>query len=469
MSTSETQDEKDREPKDEHRPDSDGASSSGGDPLGPILESFLARFRKGERPSLSEYLGRYPELADEIRELLPAVVEIEQMGSLGGVAAEACASKAGPEDARPAHGAPTATAAYDAAARPAATVGERAGPWPERLGDYRIVGCIGEGGMGVVYEAVRESLKSRVALKVMHPRFRASAGYLRRFHNEARSAAQLHHTNIVSVFDYGEHDGVCYYAMQYIAGHSLDQILADVRRLRSNQEKEKGVPVAPDPDPSTKAHPPVDAAAQTEAAADPLMRTVMHGLLTGQFAEGAGAAFGLEGTPAAATEPIAPAMGSKTTLTRDLGFELRPIEAPGPPSTRDEDRKHPDSAPASSSSSLAGQGEDHYHREVARLGAQAADALAYAHKRGVLHRDIKPANLLLDAVGNVWVTDFGLAKFEEGEDISQSQDLVGTLRYMAPERFQGVSDRRCDIYALGATLYELLTLRRSLKVRTGCG
>ena len=77
----------------------------------------------------------------------------------------------------------------------------------------------------------------------------------------------------------------------------------------------------------------------------------------------------------------------------------------------------------------------------------------------MLHRDIKPSNLLLDAVGNVWVTDFGLAKFEEGEDLSQSQDLVGTLRYMAPERFRGVSDRRCDIYALGATLYELLTLR----------
>ena len=115
--------------------------------------------------------------------------------------------------------------------------------------------------------------------------------------------------------------------------------------------------------------------------------------------------------------------------------------------------------PAPRPRSLTGHGEDRYHREVARLGAQVADALAYAHKRGVLHRDIKPSNLLLDAVGNVWITDFGLAKFEEGEDLSQSQDLVGTLRYMAPERFRGVSDRRCDIYSLGATLYELLTLR----------
>ena len=64
--------------------------------------------------------------------------------------------------------------------------------------------------------------------------------------------------------------------------------------------------------------------------------------------------------------------------------------------------------------------------------AQVADALSYAHQRGVLHRDIKPSNLLLDALGNVWVTDFGLAKFEEGDDLSHSRDVVGTLRYMAP-------------------------------------
>ena len=85
--------------------------------------------------------------------------------------------------------------------------------------------------MGVVYEAEHESLKSRVALKVMHPRFRADPKYLRRFHAEARLAAGLHHTNIVSVFDYGEQDGVCYYAMQFIEGQPLDRVLADIRRL----------------------------------------------------------------------------------------------------------------------------------------------------------------------------------------------------------------------------------------------
>ncbi len=313
--------------------------------------------------------------------------------------------------------------------------------------------------MGVVYEAVRESLRSRVALKVMHARFRASAGYLRRFHNEARSAAQLHHTNIVSVFDYGEHDGVCYYAMQYIAGRSLEEILVDVRRLRSHQGDREGAPVEAGPDSSAKQRPAVDGTAPTEAAADPLMRTVTRGLMTGQFAESAGTAPDLEATPPSASELVEPATGAQTEAGSNLGFALGRVRAPVAPARRDNDRDRVDSSSGLSSSSLTGQGEDRYHREVARLGAQVAEALAHAHERGVLHRDIKPSNLLLDPIGNIWVTDFGLAKFEEGEDLSQSHDVVGTLRYMAPERFRGVSDPRCDIYALGATLYELLTLR----------
>ena len=119
----------------------------------------------------------------------------------------------------------------------------------------------------------------------------------------------------------------------------------------------------------------------------------------------------------------------------------------------------------SGSSSFAGQSESIYFREVARLGAQVADALDYAHRQGVIHRDIKPPNLLLDTQGNVWVTDFGLAKLVEGDDLSQSHDLVGTLRFMAPERFRGVTDPLGDVYSLGATLYELLTLKPAFAER----
>jgi WD40 repeat protein len=96
---------------------------------------------------------------------------------------------------------------------------------------------------------------------------------------------------------------------------------------------------------------------------------------------------------------------------------------------------------------------------VARIGVQVAEALAYAHGQGILHRDIKPSNLLLDAAGTAWVTDFGLAKAEGSDGPTRTNDLVGTLRYMAPERFRGQSDPRSDVYGLGTTLYELATLR----------
>src|SRR5262249_513962 len=112
----------------------------------------------------------------------------------------------------------------------------------------------------------------------------------------------------------------------------------------------------------------------------------------------------------------------------------------------------------SSCAVLSTSSNTQYFRSVARIGLQVAEALGYAHSQKVLHRDVKPSNLLLDLRGTVWMTDFGLAK-EEDDALTQAGDVVGTLRYMAPERFNGISDPRGDVYSLGLTLYELATLR----------
>jgi eukaryotic-like serine/threonine-protein kinase len=384
------------------------STGSGRDPVEQLAESFQARLRRGERPSLEEYVALCPERADDIRELFPALVEMEQLK-------------------------PGVRVMTSTPEQPAAGIVPESRPppaHPERLGDYQILRVIGVGGMGIVYEAEHESLKNRVALKVMHPRFRTDPTYQRRFHTEARSAARLHHTNIVPVFDYGEQNGICYYAMPLIAGVGLHQVLEDVRRLRATD----------DPTNALKASGRAEQPATEQVAAT--LRAVTQGLLTGRFSTGAATPGGTEPPP---------------TLAMDDG----PTDATGGNREAEDVVVSASSASDSRTEShtIAGQSDSVYHKEIARLAAQVADALDYAHGQRVVHRDIKPSNLLLDARGNIWVTDFGLAKLVEGDDLSQSHDLVGTLRFMAPERFRGVTDRRADIYALGATLYEMLALK----------
>src|SRR5262249_41575377 len=154
-------------------------------------------------PTLQEYLQRYPELAEEIRGLFPALLMMEDLGESSG----------GTTGSLAADGAP---------------VGGRL----QRLGGYRILREIGRGGVGVGYEAEQESLGRRVALKVLSAGSLLDPKQVRRFEREARAAARLHHTNIVPVFGVGHQDGHHYFVMQFIAGLGLDMVLDDLRRLR---------------------------------------------------------------------------------------------------------------------------------------------------------------------------------------------------------------------------------------------
>jgi hypothetical protein len=383
-------------------------SSSDREPLEQLAESFLARFRAGERPSLTEFAAAHPELAGEIRALFPALVEMEQAGS-------AIGSATGP-------------------ASPGAPLGrERL----ESLGDYRIIREIGRGGMGVVYEAIQESLGRHVALKVLSVTLAGDAQARARFDREARAAARLHHTNIVPVFGVGNQDEHHYYVMQFIAGLGLDLVLEELRRLRQARCRSSHADGAP-PQARDRREPSPRPAAPDRAALT--AAEVARSLIDGQFAGDGSIPLG-----ETMTDPVA---GEAAATPEPVAAEDK--------STADSSRV---ALPGSSELSALSDPDRRYYQSIALVGVQVAEALEYAKRQSVLHRDIKPSNLLLDNRGNVWVADFGLAKTREADDLTHTGDILGTIRYMAPERFQGKCDVRSDVYSLGLTLYELVALR----------
>lgn len=161
-----------------------------------LADEFARDCRNGGCPSISRYVQRYPQLAAEIQELFPTIALMEQL-----------------------------TRREEATRQDARRLLAMEQRMLDRLGDYRIVREIGRGGMGIVYEAIQESLGRRVALKILTANVIRAPHLLERFQREARTVAMLHHTNIVPIFGVGHDDGLHYYVMQYIEGRNLDQLL----------------------------------------------------------------------------------------------------------------------------------------------------------------------------------------------------------------------------------------------------
>lgn len=259
---------------------------------------------ESDRPSAKQWASRFPDLAPGLLECLDGLSLVES--------------------------------ASDRTAGDSTSPVEKSVSFPE-IPDFEILGELGRGGMGVVYEARQCSLDRVVALKVL-PIGSVDPRAVERFTREAETVAALNHVGIVPVYAVGAHNGLHWYAMQRIDGVPLSNWFA-------------------------------------------------HHTAT-----------------------------SRTELMD----------------------------------------------EIVRVGIEAAEALDHAHRQGVIHRDVKPGNLLVDTLGKVWLTDFGLARRDVDVTATATGAMLGTPRYMSPEQIAGSSngvDARTDIYSLGATLYELATGR----------
>lgn len=342
------------------------------------VQEYQNALEAGQRPRRQDYLARYPEIATSLAQCLEALEFVHTVG--------------------PNLDPPTTSQA--ASAKTSAVPVDPTVP----LGDFRILREIGRGGMGVVYEAEQLSLGRRIALKVLPFALTLDPRQLQRFKNEARAAAQLHHSHIVPIYSVGCERGVHFYAMQFVEGQSLAAALRELRRLVGKEaaepagvEPRSGSSVMRKNQDSQRTDPYTPHSAFSEAAMAPTLADL-------------------------------PTDGATARSTRNAGF----------------------------------------FRSSVRLCLQAAEALEHAHQMGVVHRDIKPGNLLVDGHGQLWVTDFGLAQFQSDAALTVTGDVVGTLRYMSPEQAMGkrkLVDHRTDIYSLGATLYEMLTLEPTFRGR----
>lgn len=364
--------------------------------LNELLLCYFEAMERGESPQRRDLIDAHPEFAEELTSFFEDLEAVNRFAApLREAAFVEPSSAPRPVDKAAFWNDREADPAADPnAVGPAVSSGDLG-----RIGDFRLIREVGRGGMGVVYEAEQLSLRRRVALKILPFAAAFDARHLQRFRNEALAAAQLHHTTIVPVYAVGAEAGVHYYAMQFIDGQSLAELIGGLRSLNDH----------------LGARAPDATAAEKSATERQTPNEVLQSL----------------------EEPL------RTERLRHERLLASPLVGS-----------------ISSEHHLRATKRCFFER-VARLGAQVAEGLDHAHQLGVIHRDVKPANLMIDARGEVWIADFGLAMFRDDVELTMTGELIGTLRFMSPEQGtarRGLVDHRTDIYSLGVTLYELLTL-----------
>jgi serine/threonine protein kinase/WD40 repeat protein len=383
----------------------------------PILNQFLEALRAAERAEQPAVVMRYcrchPNLADRIRRLAAGSINIDSLLATTGPL---------PGEWTPASG-------------------SRETSHPLRFGPYRVLRMIGRGGMGEVYEAEEANLPRHVAVKTVRRSRATERGILERFDRERQVLARLHHSHIVPILATGQEGDLLYFGMPHIPGVSLDHVIRTAKR---------------------HSHANGNGPLSTFAELVDVARSETT-----------------EGPPTPASVETNPAPTSDIRLEKSKRLTI-----PMP-----------------------------YFRAVASTMVQVAEAVHHAHVSGIIHRDLKPSNIMVERTGQPWVLDFGLAWLKAGErpfpvapissnghdtgapapDVTftsppgdpqatsqlMTVGLVGTVPYMPPERLAtsddnggadarpneapGRVDARTDVWSLGATLYELLTLTKAFE------
>ncbi len=450
-----------------------------------VADEYLEALARGERPEPDAFVSGYPQVAAFLPPVLQAV-RLMADGQAGikdlldpepraGRSSERSRGSSWAEEELPRDQLARDQLARDQLGQPASQVTEGSSQSvsveiPRVLGDYRLIREVGRGGMGVVYEAEQISLGRRVALKVLPFGAILDRRQIVRFKNEAQAAAQLHHPHIVPVFAVGCERGIHYYAMHFVDGWTVADLIKALRKQMGLTEAAQAIPA------SRQSRPTVDLPTDCEAPPGDGQLPAQASEISAQQAScGAGPE-----NPQVAIRSTSGQSRKHTPGVDRLG--THPAETSQPdarePRTQLASAREPARGgrgavvgPQENSVELLG-GISQWvlnwtsaerFRHVAQLGVQAAGALEHAHSLGIVHRDIKPTNLLLEPNGKLWVTDFGLAQCRSRDQVhlTRSGELVGTVLYMSPEQATGtkVLDPRSDIYSLGATLRELLLLR----------